>query len=51
MPGVPALAAELGVDLKTAALALAHLEDEGHPQLQILTPPGAAPTGAGEKGD
>ncbi len=49
IPGVPALAAELGVDRKTAALALAHLEDEGHPQLQVLTPPGAAPAGAGEK--
>ncbi len=29
IPGVPALAAELGVDRKTAALALAHLENEG----------------------
>lgn len=29
IPGVPALAAELGVDRKTAALALAHLEKEG----------------------
>ena len=29
MLGVPALAEELGVDRKTAALALAHLEDEG----------------------
>ncbi|MEJ6572612.1 MAG: substrate-binding domain-containing protein [Akkermansiaceae bacterium] len=29
MPGVPALAAELEIDRKTAALALAHLEDEG----------------------
>ena len=29
MPGVPALAAELEVDPKTAALALAHLEAEG----------------------
>ena len=29
MPGVPALAAELEIDRKTAALALAHLEAEG----------------------